>query len=173
MSTHQYNQFAIHFVLHQYILLMISQAYISSSCLPMCSCTIIVFLGFSRCFLTIFSVILVHVFRKPCLVDLGILALFGLKSAAFKYWASSSFEVCARMLFTTFPDCYVPRGTSHITVFYFWWLWWFLLHSYILKFLAFLVWWCIHHHIRPLMLLMGLYVFLEKCWYTSLACLTW
>ena len=128
---------------------------------------------FLKVFLDEFSMRPGHVFRKSCLIDLRIIALVGLKSAAHKYWASYDFGFCARMLFTTFPDCYVPRGTSHITVFYFWWLWWFLLHSYILKFLAFLVWWCIHHHIRTLMLLMGLYVFLEKCWYTSLACLTW
>ena len=57
-----------------------------------------------------------QVFRKPCLIALRILAIVGLKSAACKYLASSSFEVCARMLLTTFSDFCVPRGTSHIPV---------------------------------------------------------
>ena len=60
-----------------------------------------------------------QVFRKPCLIALLRLALVGLKSAACKYWASYGFEVCARMLFTTFSDCCGPRGTSHIPVFLF------------------------------------------------------
>ena len=60
-----------------------------------------------------------HVFRKTCLIALGILAAVGLKRAACKYWDSSSFEVCSRMLCTTFPDCCVPRGTYHIPVFLF------------------------------------------------------
>ena len=45
--------------------------------------------------------------------------MVGLKSAACKYWASSGFEVCARILGTTFSDCCVPRGTYHIPVFLF------------------------------------------------------
>ena len=60
-----------------------------------------------------------QVFRKPCLVALRILAVVGLKSDACKYWDSSGFEVCARMLFTILSDCYVPRGTSHIPAFLF------------------------------------------------------
>ena len=57
-----------------------------------------------------------HVFRKPCLIALRRLAVVGMKIAAYKYWASSVFEFCARMLCTTFSDCCVPRSTYHITV---------------------------------------------------------
>ena len=60
-----------------------------------------------------------HVFRKSCLIDLRIIALVGLKSAAHKYWASYDFGFCARMLFTTFSYCCGPRGTFHIPVFLF------------------------------------------------------
>ena len=88
-------------------------------CLLMYKCPIVVFLDLSRCFLISFSVRPVQVFRKPCLISLRRLAVVGLKSAACKYLASSGFEVCARMLFTTFSDCCGPRGTSHISVFLF------------------------------------------------------
>ena len=66
-----------------------------------------------------FSVRPSQVFRKPCLIALGILAVFGLKSAACKYWAGYGFEVCARMLLTKFYDCCGPRGIYHIPVFLF------------------------------------------------------
>ena len=66
-----------------------------------------------------FSVRPGHVFRKPCLIDSRRLPVVGLKSAACKYLASSGFGVCARMLFTNFSDCCVPRGTYHIPVFFF------------------------------------------------------
>ena len=45
----------------------------------------------------------------------------------------------------------------------FWSLWLFLLHYYGWTFLVYLVWWCIHHHIKLPMILMGLSVFLVKC----------
>ena len=64
-----------------------------------------------------FSVRPGHVFRKPCLVDLSRLATVGLKIAACKYWASSGFLVCDRMLFTAFSDWCGPRVTSYIPVF--------------------------------------------------------
>ena len=60
-----------------------------------------------------------HIFRKPCFISLRRLSVAGLKSATCKYWVSSSFEVYARILFTTFSDCCDPRGTSHIPVFLF------------------------------------------------------
>ena len=60
-----------------------------------------------------------HVFRKPFLIALRRLDIFGLKRAACKYWDSSGFEVCAIMLFTTFFDCCVPRGAPQIPVFLF------------------------------------------------------
>ena len=66
-----------------------------------------------------FSVRPVQVLRKPFLIALRRLAIVGLKSAACKYWDSSGFEVCARMLFTNFSDCCYPRGTLHIPVFLF------------------------------------------------------
>ena len=81
-----------------------------------CRCTIVLFLDLSRCFLISFSVIPGQVFRKPYLIDLRRLDVVGLKSAACKYWASSGFEVCAIMLFTTFSDCCGPRITPHIPV---------------------------------------------------------
>ena len=81
----------------------------------------------SHCFIPLFFKVFVydffvkssHIFKKPCLIDLRILAVVRLKSAACKYWASSSFEVCSRMLCTTFSDCCVPTGTSLILVFLF------------------------------------------------------
>ena len=60
-----------------------------------------------------------NVSSKPCLIALRRIFVVGQKSDVYKYCASSGFEVCARMLFTTFSDCCVPRGTSHITVFSF------------------------------------------------------
>ena len=91
----------------------------SNPCLLMCTCPIVVFLDFSRCFLISFSVRPGQVLRKPCLISLRILALVGSKSAACKYCDSSGFEVCARTLFTSFSYCFGPRGTSHIPVFLF------------------------------------------------------
>ena len=85
-------------------------------CIFMCRCPIVVFLYFSRSFLMSFSVRTGQVFRKYFLVDLRILAVVGLKSAAIKYWDRFGFEVCARMFFTTFSDCCGPRGTSHTPV---------------------------------------------------------
>ena len=76
-----------------------------SPCLLMCRCPIVVFLNFSICLLIIFSVRHVHIFRKTCLIVLSRLAIVGLKSAAWKYCASSGFDVCARTLFVTAPDC--------------------------------------------------------------------
>ena len=66
-----------------------------------------------------FSVRPVHVSRELSLVALRRLSVVGMKSAACKYWASSGFEFCSRMLFTTFSDYCGPRGTSHIPVFLF------------------------------------------------------
>ena len=43
-----------------------------------------------------------HIFRKPFLIVSMRLAVVGLKIATCKYWANSGFEVCARMLYTTF-----------------------------------------------------------------------
>ena len=88
-------------------------------CLLMCRCPIVVSLDFSKCFLMIVSVRPGHVFRKPYLISFRRLAVFGLKSAAYKYRANCGFEVCDRMLFTTFSGCCGPRGTSHITVLFF------------------------------------------------------
>ena len=88
-------------------------------CLLMCRCPIVVFLDLSRCFLISFSVRPGQVFRKPCLIVLRRLYVFGMKSATYKYWNSYGFEVCTRMLFTAFSDCCGPRGTSHIPVFFF------------------------------------------------------
>ena len=82
-------------------------------------CLIFIFIDFSRCFLISFSVRLNQVFRKPCLIELGILAVVELKSSACKYWTSYVFEVCAIILFTAFSDSRGPRGTSNIFVFLF------------------------------------------------------
>ena len=88
-------------------------------CLLMCRCPIVVFLDLSRFFLMSFSVIPGQVFRKTCLIALRRLAVVGMQSAACKYCARYGFEVCARVLFTTFSYCCVSRGTSHIPVFLF------------------------------------------------------
>ena len=60
-----------------------------------------------------------HLFRKSCLISLRRLGAVGLKSSAHNYWASSGFEVCSIMLFTTFSDCCIPIGISQIPVFLF------------------------------------------------------
>ena len=107
--------------------LILSSRYISGGfslvdcnpCLLMCRCTIVVFLDLSRRFLMSFYVRPGHVFRKSCLTDLRRLSVVGLRSAACKYWDSYGFEVCDRMLYTTFSDCCGPRGTSHFPVFLF------------------------------------------------------
>ena len=84
-----------------------------------CKCPIVVFLGLSRCLLISFSVRYGQIFRKPCLIALRRLAVVGLNISACTYLASSGFEVCYRILFTTFSSCCVSRGTSHIPVFFF------------------------------------------------------
>ena len=104
--------------------LILSSSYVSGvvslvyfiPCHLMCRCPIVVFLDLLRCFFMVFYVRPVHVFRKPCLINLRRLAIVGLKSDACKYWDSSGFEVYARMLCTTFSEFYVPRSTSHIPV---------------------------------------------------------
>ena len=58
-----------------------------STCLLMCSCPIVVFLGFSRCLLMSFSVRPGQVTRKPCLISLRRIDVVGLKSYACKYCA--------------------------------------------------------------------------------------
>ena len=88
-------------------------------CLLMWRCTIFVFLDYSRCFLIIFSVRSSHLFRKTYLIALRRLDVVGLRSAACKYCSSYGFEVCPRMLFTTFSYFCGPRGTSHVPVFLF------------------------------------------------------
>ena len=85
----------------------------------MCKCPIVVFPDLSWCFLISFFVRPGQFFRKPCLIVLRRLAVVGMKSAACKYFASSCFETCSIILFTTFSDCYGPRGTYHIPVFLF------------------------------------------------------
>ena len=74
---------------------------------------------FIEVFLDDFSVMPGHVFSKPCLISLRILSVVGLNSAACKYWVSYGFEICARMLLTTFSYFCGSRGTSHIPVFLF------------------------------------------------------
>ena len=97
--------------------------------------------------------------------------MVGIKSAACRYCDSSGLDVCDRMLFVTASYFCVSRGTSHILYFFF------LVPLIIscpffwtdISFL--LVWWCIHHHIRLLMRLVGLFSFLEKFVSTFIACL--
>ena len=59
------------------------------------------------------------ILQKTCLIALSRLVVVGLKSVACKYWTSSGFEVCTRILFTKFSNFCVSRGTSHIPVFLF------------------------------------------------------
>ena len=63
-----------------------------------------------------FSVRPGHVFRKPCLIALGLLAVVGPNIAECKYRASCGLDVCDIMLFTTVSDCWFSRGTSRIPV---------------------------------------------------------
>ena len=60
-----------------------------------------------------------QVFRKPYFIVLWRLAAVRMKSAAWRYCASSGLVVWAIMLFVTTFDCCVFRGTSHITFFLF------------------------------------------------------
>ena len=89
-----------------------------SPCLLMHRCPIVA-LDFLRYFLMSFSVMPKQVFRKPFLTALRKLVVVGPKSVGSKYWDSSGLEVCARILFTTFYNCCVPRGTYHIIVLFF------------------------------------------------------
>ena len=57
-----------------------------------------------------------QIFRKPCLVALMRLSVFGPKSAARVYYACSSLVVRDRMSFATISDYCVSRETSHIPV---------------------------------------------------------
>ena len=85
----------------------------------MCRCPIVVFLDFSMCFLMSFYVRTGHVFREHFLISLSRLDVVGLNNYACKYWYISGLDVCARILFTTVSDCWVTRGTSHISVLFF------------------------------------------------------
>ena len=140
-------------------------------CLLMCGCPIFLFLYFSRCFLIIFSLGPVQVFRKLCLIAFRRIAVVGLKSDACKYWDSSGFEVCARMFLPHFLIVVDPGELPTFLYSCFWYLWLFLLHSSGWTFLVCLVLWCIHHHIELPMILMGLSVFLVKCGSISLVLL--
>ena len=66
-----------------------------------------------------FSVRPRHVLRETCLISLRRISVVWIKSAAYKYWDSSGLKICARILFTTFSECFVSRDTSHIPVFLF------------------------------------------------------
>ena len=112
-----------------------------------------------------------HIFRKPCLIALRGLAVVGLKSDACRYWDSSGFEVFDRILFTTFYDWCVPRGTSHIPVFLF-----------LFPLIIYSPFFCIDIScfssvvVHPLshkiqIILMGLSTFLVKCGSASIPCL--
>ena len=116
---------------------------------------------FSRFSLIQFSMRPVQVFRKPCLIALRRLYVLRLKSAAWRYFASSVF-FWDRMLLATASGCCVSRAIHHVNVCLF------LVHFFTYcpffgrKFLARLVWWWIHHHIRLPMILVGLFKFLKK-----------
>ena len=113
------------FVQYNKFVLILSSRYLSEGfslvycnpCILLCGSPIVVFINLSCCLFISFSLRPGQVFRKPCLIALRILDIVGPKSAACKYWASYGFEVCTRMLFTTFSDCCGPRGIFHIPVF--------------------------------------------------------
>ena len=54
--------------------------------------------------------------RKPCLIALRRLGVVGLKSLTWIYCVSSELVVWAKNVCATISDCYVSRGTSHISV---------------------------------------------------------
>ena len=121
---------------------------------------------FFKIFLMRFSVRPDKVLSKPCLFSFRRLAVVGLKSATCNYCAIYGLFVWARMLFTTVSDCCVSRGTSHIPVSCSWCLLLFIVCYYWLTYLACLLWWCIHHHIRLIMILVGMFSFLGDCGFT-------
>ena len=126
-------------------------------------CPIFVFLVFPVCLLMSFYVSPGQVLRKPCLIDLSRLAIFGLNSSAWRYCASSGLFFWSRILFVVDSNCFIFRETSHIPVCLFLVLLLFLVHFSGLTYLDCLFLWCIHHHIRLLVILVGLFSFLGKC----------
>ena len=135
-------------------------------CIPfrlVCRCPIVVFIGFSRCFLIDPSMRPGHVLRKPYFIALRRLVVIGLNSAAWNYCANSGLVVCARILFTTDFYCCVIRGTPHIPVFSSLLLLTFVVQFFGLSYLVGIVWWCIHHHIGPPKIWVGLISFWGKC----------
>ena len=88
-----------------------------SPCFLMCSCAIVLFLGFLRCFLVRFSVRPGQFLSKPCLIALRRLDVVGFNSAAWRYCASSGLVVWDRMVFVAAYDCCVSMVNSTIPFF--------------------------------------------------------
>ena len=80
-------------------------------CILICRCPIAPLLNFCGCFLMIPSMRPVQVLRKPCLIALRRLDVVGMKSAAWRYCASSGLVVWAIISFPKISDCFVSRGT--------------------------------------------------------------
>ena len=78
-------------------------------------CPIVFFVDFCICFFINPSVSTGRVLRKPILIALRMLVVFGLKIVEWKYCASSGLFVWARILFTKTNYC-VSMGTSHVPV---------------------------------------------------------
>ena len=87
-----------------------------SPCIIMWRSTIFVLLDFLRWLLIRFSVRPGQVFRNPCFIALKRLAVFGLKSSAWRYCASSGLDIWAIMLSVTAYDCCFSRSYSYIPV---------------------------------------------------------
>ena len=68
------------------------------------------------CFFVNHSVRPGHVLRKPSFIALMRLVVFGLNSMTQNYFARYGLVFWARILFTACFDCFLIRGTSHITV---------------------------------------------------------
>ena len=144
-----------------------------NTCLLMCRCPIFLFLDFSRVFFITFSVRPGQVFMKPFLNALKRLYVVGLNIAACKYWASYGLK-CV-------PEYFLPRFLVVVALGVlltvlsscFWSVLLFLLHFFGWKVLVCLLWWSIHHHIEPPMILMVLSIFLGNVDLSCLFSYTW
>ena len=85
----------------------------------MCRCPVVVLLVFLRFCLIIFSMRPGQVFRKPFFISMRRLAIVGLKSESWMYYAISGLVVWSIILFVTDSDCCVSRGTYQIPVWFF------------------------------------------------------
>ena len=120
--------------------------------LLMCRCLIVVLIYFPICLFINPAVRPGQVFSKPSLIALTRIVFSGVKIVAWRRCASFDLVVWSINLFDTTSDLCVSRGTSHIHVCLFLVPFIICCPFFGLPFLAFLLWWLIHHRIRLLMI---------------------